>query len=295
MDRQKLDKELGFLSDACRHTTEKYVLAYQVVTNLLAVAVLAVIGAIALMLLQSGTAAKALGFVVGVIALGATGIILASGAGAIHRRIFFPPASSYESAWQTPLQFLQRNCRALLGAYGAFFGAFIVLILILLIPAGAAGIGALGQVMFALLLMPMVIVVAAGLLSLLVGIFVVPADVALREQDVTKTATDVFDNTFRNLTNCLYCLGIAFVISFLVALPIFALLRASISCVIGLAAFVGGVRFDYSAVRIVAFFSAVLVALAAALPMACFNVIIGLKYREIVRASEEDPANGAER
>jgi|GEM_PF-3338313 len=295
MDREKLDKELDFLSDACAKATERYVLAYQLIANVLAVIVLTVVGTIALTLLGKGAFAKILGFIIGAIALGSAGIILASGAAAVHRRIFSPPASSYESPWQPLLQFLQRNCSALSGGYGIFFAAFVAIMCILLVPAAVARVPAVGPVLFAVLLIPMVLVAAVGVLSLLVGTFVVPADVALREQDVKGTATTVFGNTFRKLLNCLRCLGSAYVAAFLVGLPIFALLGVSLFCVKGIAfAVVGVVITESGALVVASFFMAILIGVAATLPMAFFNVIVGLRYREIVASQEEETASDVE-
>jgi len=291
MDRQELDKELDFLSDACGKATEKYVLAYQLVANLLAIIVLSLIGTIALKLLAGGAVGKTFGFIIGVIALGAAGIILAAGAGAVHRRVFSPSPSSYESPWQAPLQFFHRNCSALSGGYGIFYAGFVALVCILLIPAAVAGVPAVGQVLFAVLLIPMVLMAAAGVLSFLVGMFVVPAHVALREQDLKRTVGAVFGNTFRKLLNCLYCLGSAFVAAVLVGLPVFALLSVSLFCVNGLVLSVtGAVLTESGAIVVASFFKAILIAAAAALPMAFFNVIVGLRYRETVGPEEEDTA-----
>jgi len=295
MDREKLDKELNFLSDACGKATERYVLAYQLIANLLAVIVLAVVGTIALTLLGKGTFAKIVGFIIGVIALGGAGIILASGAAAVHRRMFSPPSSSYESPWQPLLQFLRRNCCALSGGYGIFFAAFVAIVCILLIPAALARVPVVGPVLFAVLLIPMTLIAAAGVLSLLVGTFVVPADVALREKDLKSTTITVFGNTFRQLLNCLRCLGGAYVAAFLVALPIFALLGASVFCVKGIAfAVIGVVITESGALVVASFFMSVLVAGAATLPLALFNVIVGLKYREILASKGEETAGDVE-
>ncbi|NQT21654.1 MAG: hypothetical protein HQ592_18255 [Planctomycetes bacterium] len=297
MDCEKLDKEFDLLSEAFVKARDKYVVAYQLIANLLAALVLSVVGGIALMLLgKQGSVAAFFGFIIGVIALGAAGLILSAGAGAVHRRVFFPPESSYESPWESAPQFLRRNCTALAGGYCVAYAALVVAACILLIPAGAAKPGSwlLGQVMFAVLLIPMVIVAAAAIFTLLVGIFAVPAEVALREQDTKTTVNRFVSGAFRLPRNCLCHFAIAFVAASLVALPIFTLLRASSLFLYALAGAVAGVTFTGVPIALMAFFSSLLIAAAAALPMAYFTVIVGLKYRKAAEAEEEAATDDAE-
>lgn len=297
MDCQKLDKEFDLLSDAFDKAREKYVLAYQLIANLLAALVLSVVGGIALMLLgKQNVVAAFFGFIIGVIALGSAGLILSAGAGAVHRRVFTPPESSYESPWDTALKFLRQNCPALTGGYCVAYAVVVVVACILLIPAGAASpkLGLLGQIMFALLLIPMMAVAALAIFSLLVGVFVMPAEVALRKQDAKTTINKFLAKTFRRPRKCLSLFAIAFVAAALVALPIFALLYVSSLFLRTLALTVAGVQFGDIASSLITFFSYLIVAAAAALPMAYFTVIVGLKYRRATEVEEEDIATSSE-
>ena len=290
MDCQKLDKEFDLLSDAFDKAREKYVLAYQLIANLLAALVLSIVGGIALMLLgKESVVATFFGFIIGVIALGAAGLVLSAGAGAVHRRVFAPPESSYESPWEAALKFLRHNCPALSGGYCVAYATLLVVACILLVPAGVANPKLLlGQIIYALLLIPMVAVAAVGVFALLVGIFAMPAEVALREQSATTTINKFLAGAFRRTRKCLCPFAIAFVAAVLVALPIFALLYVASYFLRTLTLTVAGVEFDNIASSLIDFFSCLIIAAAATLPMAYFTVIVGLKYRRATEAEEED-------
>ena len=57
---------------------------------------------------------------------------------------------------------------------------------------------------------------------------------------------------------------------------------------------VAGVTFTWVPIALMAFFSSLLIAAAAALPMAYFTVIVGLKYRRAAEAEEEATTDEAE-
>jgi hypothetical protein len=139
MDSQRLEPECDSLSEAWQRAINTRILLYQLLTNLAALIAFSLLGAIAGILLSTGAAVGVVfGFLVGLIAIGLAGLVMASGAAAILHSVFFPPSSPYDSMWKSSLAFLKRNCAALSSGYGVSFAVFVGVVLVLLVPAATA-------------------------------------------------------------------------------------------------------------------------------------------------------------
>jgi hypothetical protein len=289
MESEKVQPVSALMSDAWHQAVEKHVLLYQLLTNLAAVIVFSVIAAIAGVMLGSASAiGKVFGFVLGLVALGAGGLIMASGAAAIMQRTFYPPASSYDSPWRSLLIFFKRNCSALSSGYGVHLAVFVGIVCILLIPATAAW-STLGRILYAILLIPMALVAACGVLFFVIGATVLPAEVALRQRGLRQTLSGILGRGVQRFWHLLRSLGLAYIAAVLVASPILLLINASVGLMLMLVRFVTYTNPAEGGVWILAgYFLLLLIAIALTLPMAFFNVIVGLRYRELVQAEEAD-------
>ena len=290
MPDEKLEQQLRFLADACGRAARRQIVVCQAAGNVAAAIVLYAAGMIALWLLEQSPAAKVAGFILGLTAIGAAGLLLAATAAAVNRRIISPPGNPWD--FRHDLVFLRNNALGLIQSYAPFFAMFALALCVLLIPIAAARMGAIGQFLYAPLLIPMVAAAAAGILALLIGMVLVPAELAFGEKDWMGTFRAVLGHILRRPGACAWEFHAAAVASALVALPLVALTVAAYWLLNELSGPVGSVEMDLAAPQFLRDAAwAILIAAVAALPMACFNTIIGFAYRgSVERVPESRPA-----
>jgi len=285
---EKLEAELKRISAAWHAACDRHVLSLQVPANVAAAAIAGACGIIALLLLHSGGLAPVLGFVIGVAGFGAAGLALALCAAAVHRRAYFPPSSSYEQPWHNAWKFLQHNFRAAAGGFGVCYSIFILLFCLLLIPAGVARLSEQAQHLFAVLLVPLALIAAAGVLAVIYGVFVVSAEVALNERSLAATLRAVFGRSPCRCCSLLRSFAGALAAAFLAALPPVALLALSLAVLKVAATVVAGINFTSGARIVMMSFALILLAAAAAPATALFTVMIGDAWRDLCELEETD-------
>ena len=278
MHDDNTEKPLVLLIHACEQAARRPALVYQLAANVVAAGELYVGGSVALWLLEHGPVAKVAGFILGLASVGAAGLVLAAGALAVNRALLRPPLPRHEL--DEALVFICNNFIALVQSYIAFFALFVLAACVLLIPTAAARLGALGQLVYAPLVIPMLIVAAGAVLALVTAITVVPAELAARECDFTSTFRASFAYAVRQSRQYAESLYRAAIASVLVVLPVALLAWLAAKMLNELAGPVGGVELYAVPYHLWQMSWAIVIGVIAALPMACFNVIVGLNYRQ---------------
>jgi len=262
--------------------------------NLITVFVLSLLGSIGTGWMLEGGWLAVLGFAVSLVGLAISLLFLAAGAAAISRRVFTSQDSSYDTIWRALLVYIRHNWRSLLAMFGTCMAVFVVLVLLLLIPITAARTGGnFGLFIKEFLYIPIILVAAAAILSLLFATFIVPAETALHESGFRRTCIALTGSNYKRPLHCIAILAEAFVAAALVALPIFVLLGLASWLVMLLTLTVADAWHGYlSTVEIFMFL--VLLAAVLTLPVAYFSIIVARKYRSLVREEEQLEAEEAE-
>jgi len=281
-DSDKFQNELCFLLMACRRATRRQALLSQLAANVAAAALLYAHVVLAAWLLEKEMLLHVLGFVVGVAGFGIAGLVLAAGATAVDHKVFRPDSRQEET-----LHFLEQRAAALVQCCGAFYAAFALVLCLLLVPTAAARLGLVGQVLYALLLIPMTALAAAGVLALVAAIAVVPAEAALRTQEAGGAFRSVWKCISSRAAGLAWTVGVAFVVSLAAAAPLVALVLMAWWCLQALAGPVAGVTPRPAALVLMGFSQVMLLGALAAPPMACFNAIIALRYRGLIEEIEK--------
>ena len=288
MHDDNTEKPLDFLIHACELAAGRPGIVYQFIANAVAAAELYVAGSTALWLLAQAHVAKVAGFILGLASIGAAGLILAAGSVAVNRALLNPPRPRHEI--DEAFVFIRNNLAALVQSYVAFFAFFVLAACVLLIPTTAARLGALGQLIYAPLAIPMLIMAAGAVLAIVTGMAVVPADIAAHERNFTSTFRAAFAYAVRQPRHYAWSLYRAAIASALVALPLALLAWLAANLLNELAGPVGGVEFYAIPHRLWEMSWAMVIGVIAALPMACFNTIVGLDYRRLaVPPAEQRP------
>ena len=285
MADEKLEQQLTLLADACGRAARWRVVACQAAGNVAAAIVLYAGGTFALWLLEQSPAVKVAGFIFGLAAIGAAGLILAVAAVAVNRRIISPNGDPWDL--RHDLVFLRNNSLGLVQSYAPFFAVFSLVLCVLLIPIAAARMGTIGQLLYAPLLIPMVAAAAAALLALLVGIVLVPAELSSGEKDWMGTFRAVLAYLLKRPGGCAWELAGAFAVAAVVALPPAGLTVAACWLLNELSGPVGGVELGLVAGLLHDASWAIMVGIIAALPMACFNASVGFAYRRNAERVQE--------
>ena len=287
MHNANSENPLSFLIHACEQAVRRPVIGCQLVANVIAAGELYVVGSVALWLLEHGTAAKVAGFILGLAGVGLAGLILAAGALAVNRALHGPPRTPHEV--DEALVFIRNNLFALVQSYIAFFAIFVLVACVLLIPTAAARLGAFGQMVYAPLVIPMLIVAAAGVLALVTGMTIVPADLAAYERDFAPTFRASAAYVVRQSGRYAWSLYRAVIASVVVALPIVLLAWLAAGLLNELAGPVGGVELYALPHRLWEMSWAMVIGVIVALPLACFNTIVGLEYRQHAVPPKQKP------
>jgi len=291
----KLENELDVLGKSWNSVVDRGVLSLQFIMNLITVFVLSLLGIIGIGWMLEGGWLAVLGFVVSLVGLAISLLFLAAGAAAINRKVLMSQDSSYDTIWRALLVYVRHNWQTLLAMFGICMAVFVVLVLLLLIPITAARTGGnFGLFIKELLYIPIILIAAAAILSLLFGTFIVPAETALHERGFRRTCIALTGTNYSRPLHCIAILAEAFVAAAVVALPIFVLLGLAESLVRLLTLVVAGVPPGDWPLEIAVFMRMVLLAAVLTLPVAYFSIIVARKYRSLVHEEEALEAEEAE-
>ena len=280
----KFEKYVDVVLSAWRHAADLPALLYQLKATLAAAMVAYLSITLALWLVRSGGMLKALGFVAEVAGLGVAGLLLAAGAVAVNLR-----ALGKESGAGETMLYIERSVPALVQCCGAFYAAFALVLCLLLVPTAAARLGLLGQMAYALLLLPITALAAAGVLALVAGIALVPAELALNGRDTGETFRNLQTTMWSQARSLLTTFAVAVTASAAIALPILAVLSAANACLGASVLLVGGISLRPVPSLLAGLSSVAVIAVAAAPPLVCLNSVVALRYREMSDAARRPP------
>ena len=290
---ENLEVELRRVSEAWRLAVDRHVLGLQALANAAAALIASVCAIIAMLLLQRNGLASVFGLLVGAAGFGAAGLVLASGVAAVHRQVYFGAASAY-GPWRQAWRFLQHNCSAIAGGYGVCYGVFLLLVCVLLILTSVARLGEPAQLLFAVLLIPLVAIAAAAVMAMVYGVFVATAEAALNERSLVRLLSAMLEHSPCRCCSLLRSMTGAFAAAALAALPPVALLLLSIVLILVLAGVVVGIVFTGGAILVMCIFAFVLLAVALAPATALFAVLIGAAWRDLCEPDEPGEAASPE-